>query len=136
MLVRLLSGVLGLFAVLNAAVLLTVPRSWFMSVPGVVDMGPFNPHLVRDLGAAALVVGLVLVWHAISRLPPVSGLWAAAGMFSFHALIHLSEDLTGARSMRAALVQDLPLVYLPALLTICLAAAAARKSWDSSTAKP
>lgn len=131
MLARLLSALLGVAAVLNAAIMLIAPRIYFTSVPGVVDTGPFNAHLVRDLGAAGLAAGLVLAWHAISRLPPLSGLWVAAGMFCFHALIHPSEFVAGGRTVRAALVQDLPLVYFPALVTVCLAVVAARKAAET-----
>jgi hypothetical protein len=34
--------------------------TWYASVPGVVETGPYNPHFVQDIGAAFLVAGLAL----------------------------------------------------------------------------
>lgn len=128
MFVRVISALLGLIYVGDAAFTLIAPHAWFAVVSGVADAGPYNQHFVRDIGAVALVVGLVLVWHAIAKRPPVSGLWVVAGLFSFHALIHLAELFAGERTLRAALEQDLGAVHVPALVVVCLAAWAQRQA--------
>jgi hypothetical protein len=42
--------------------MLAVPAIWYASVPGVSETGAFNPHFIRDIGAAYLIVGMTLPW--------------------------------------------------------------------------
>jgi hypothetical protein len=56
--------IVGLGLVANGLTMLAVPDAWYGLVPGVPQTGPFNPHFVRDIGAAYLVAGASL---AVSR---------------------------------------------------------------------
>jgi hypothetical protein len=50
------------FAILNVANglrMLAAPAGWFVGIPAAVpDTGPFNAHLVRDLGVVYAVCGV------------------------------------------------------------------------------
>ena len=48
----------------NALWMLAAPANWFETLPGVVHTGPFNVHLVRDVGCAYLTIGLLLALAA------------------------------------------------------------------------
>jgi hypothetical protein len=55
--------IVGLLQLVVAAMMLLAPQSFYGLVPGVNETGPFNPHFVRDVGAAFLVAGGGL-WYA------------------------------------------------------------------------
>jgi hypothetical protein len=75
----------------------------------VNETGPFNPHFVRDVGAAFLVAGGGLLWYARDvRARPAA--LAGAGFLALHALIHLWDGLAG-RERPVHLVHDLPLLF-------------------------
>ena len=57
---RLIAGVLAALTALNGSMMLFAGPSWYASVPGVSETGPFNPHFVQDIGAPFLVAGLAL----------------------------------------------------------------------------
>jgi hypothetical protein len=46
---------LGLGLAVNGLVMLGFPADWYPTVPGVIDVGPFNAHFIRDIGVAYLV---------------------------------------------------------------------------------
>jgi hypothetical protein len=46
--------VFGISLVANGVMMLAAAAGWYGAVPGVPDTGPFNPHFVRDIGAAYL----------------------------------------------------------------------------------
>ena len=48
----------------NGVVMLAAGRWWYGAVAGVPETGPFNPHFVKDIGAAYLVVGAAFAWLA------------------------------------------------------------------------
>ena len=94
MLFRLLSAGLGLFQTANGLAMILAPGWWFMTAPGVMATGPFNPHFVADVGLGFLAAGLALLacaWRP--RLRPV-GL-GASGFVVLHALFHLFHLLMG-----------------------------------------
>ncbi|MEO8115730.1 MAG: hypothetical protein ABI655_15180, partial [Phenylobacterium sp.] len=51
---RIIAGALGLLLAANGLYMLFAPAPWYGAVPGVPSTGPFNPHFVRDIGAAYL----------------------------------------------------------------------------------
>jgi hypothetical protein len=57
---RWIAGVLAVFNISNGLAMLFASSTWWASVPGVPDTGPFNPHFVEDVGAAFLMAGLAL----------------------------------------------------------------------------
>jgi len=114
-----LAWVLGLLAAANGVFMLVAPAAWYAIVPGVPDTGPFNTHFIRDIAAAFLVAGGALVWCARDARARPAALGSAA-FFTLHALVHLSDAITGRESIYQA-VHDLPTVYLGALLALWIA---------------
>jgi hypothetical protein len=118
---RLVAGLLGAFLGANALVQLLAPYWWYGVVPGVTATGPFNPHFVRDVGAAYLVVAGGLAAYAWRGRAAWPALAAAAGFLTLHAGVHVFDAVCGPRLWRDV-IRDLPGVYLPALITLALAA--------------
>ncbi len=115
--------VLGALAAANGVVMLAAPEPWFVRV--AADTGPFNIHLVRDVGAAYLTSGLAAVWAA--RIPAWRApLALAAALFQgLHGAIHLFEVASGVQPA-SHLLDDFPGVYLPTLLFVIVAITALR----------
>ncbi|HWF78405.1 MAG TPA: hypothetical protein VN694_14665 [Caulobacteraceae bacterium] len=107
----------------NGLVMLAAGRWWYGAVAGVPETGPFNPHFVKDIGAAYLVVGAAFAWLAARPAPEARGAaMAAAAFLALHAGIHLAEAV-GAPAGLADLARDFPGVILPALLAVWTVAA-------------
>src|SRR5690242_18735341 len=122
MIARVLSWLQAVVLGGNGLVMLFGGLWWYGAVPGVTATGPYNPHFVRDIGAAYLVCGIA---HAAFALRPVaawSALVAAAGFLTLHAGIHVFDAVCGTRPL-ADFMRDFGGVYLPALIAIGLAAA-------------
>jgi len=115
---------IGAGACLNGVWMLLDAERWFGLI--AASTGPFNVHLVRDIGAAYLTSGVALLWGA--RRPALRGpLGAVAGIFlGLHALTHVFEAASGVTSL-GHLLEDLPGVHLPALLVCWLAVASLRR---------
>src|SRR5438876_5844599 len=115
------AGVLALILGVNGAVMLFAGRWWYAAVPGVTGTGPYNPHFVKDIGAAYLVVGAALAWLAARPSSAARGAVAAAAAFlALHAFIHVADALAGMH-MAQDFVRDLGGIYLPAVLAVWLA---------------
>ncbi len=112
--------VLALISIANSLWMLAAPSNWFETIPGVVHTGPLNVHLVRDVGCAYLTVGLLLALAARWPRGALPLLIAVAVFLGLHALLHAWDIFAGRLPMSHA-VTDLPLVFLPAALTIALA---------------
>jgi hypothetical protein len=110
--------VLGLGCVANALWMLAGPMHWYHELPAAVpDTGPFNPHMVRDIGCAFLSVGAAQLWAAFRpawRAPLVA---VAALFLSAHALLHVYDTLAGNLPADHWWL-DAPGVYLPALALV------------------
>jgi uncharacterized protein YjeT (DUF2065 family) len=113
------AGILGMALTVNGLVMLGVPAGWYGAVPGVAATGPYNPHFVRDIGAAYVVAGVALVWFAKNpvALPAAQ---ASAAFLAIHALVHLWDAAAG-REHAHELLADLPGVFLPPALAIWIA---------------
>ena len=74
---------LGLILSANGIAMLAAPETWYLSVPGVAETGPLNPHFVRDIGCAYLVSGAALLW-----LARTASAWPAALAGSAFLLLH------------------------------------------------
>src|SRR5258708_12903307 len=61
---RSIAAVLAALTALNGVMMLFAGPTWYASVPGVSETGPYNPHFVQDIGAAFLVAGLALAARA------------------------------------------------------------------------
>jgi uncharacterized protein YjeT (DUF2065 family) len=116
---RKLAVILGIGLVLNALRMLAAPAAWYAAVPGVPETGPFNPHFVRDIGAAYLVAGAALVWFAASAAARPAA-QAGAAFLALHALIHLWDAAAG-REQAHQLLLDFAFIFLPAILAAWIA---------------
>ncbi len=106
----------------NGLIMLAAGLSWYRAVPGVTETGPFNPHFVKDIGAAYVVVGAAFAWLAARPSPVARGACAAAALFlALHAGVHVVDEL-GDPGGLADFVRDFPGVFLPALLAGWIAA--------------
>lgn len=123
MIYRWIAALLGGGLAVNALIQLARPLAWYDAVPGVPLTGPFNPHFVRDIGMAYLVVALGLVWFAARPRQGWPALVCAAAFLSLHAAIHVGDASCGGSAWRD-LVRDFPGVFLPALITAWIAWAA------------
>lgn len=104
---------LGAGATVNGLFMLFTSEGWFTAIAAYT--GPFNVHLVQDVGAAYVTAGIASLWAVRApafRLP----LAASAALFiGIHGLIHLVEVARGIQPA-VHLLEDFPGVYLPALL--------------------
>jgi dipeptide/tripeptide permease len=119
---RSLAVVLALAMGLNGVVMLAAGRWWYGVVPGVTTTGPFNPHFVKDIGAAYLVAGFAFAWLAWKPAAAGAQGAAAAGaaFLALHAGVHLAEAISDPAGL-AHLARDFPGVLLPALIAVWLA---------------
>src|SRR5580704_3388693 len=112
---RLLAALTGAAMGLNGLAMLFAGRWWYAAVPGVTETGPFNPHFVKDIGAAYAAAGASLVWLAARPSAAARGAVAIGALFlALHAAIHLAEAAGDPRGL-ADLARDFPAVILPAL---------------------
>lgn len=89
-------AVFGVGLLSNALWMLVGPLHWYNELPAAVpDTGPFNPHMVRDIGCAFLTCGVALIWAAM--VPAVRfPLTAMVTVFLVaHALLHIYDTATG-----------------------------------------
>ncbi|PPE73482.1 hypothetical protein C3942_11775 [Solimonas fluminis] len=111
-------AVLGLGLLANGLFMLLAPASWYPAVPGVSATGPYNPHFIRDIGAAYSVSGAGLL--ALLRWPQAWPAAIAGSAFQLlHALIHVFDALQG-RVAAGHLLNDALLVVVPALAALAL----------------
>jgi hypothetical protein len=114
-----LAWVIGIGLAPNGVMMVAVPFAWYMAMPGVTETGPFNPHFVRDIGAAYLVAGVALAWFAVyPRARPAAQ--AGTAFLTLHALVHLWDAAAGREHVHQLLI-DLPTVLLPPVLAIWIA---------------
>jgi hypothetical protein len=111
---RSIAAVVAALSVLNGSMMLLAGPTWYASVPGASETGPYNPHFVQDIGAAFLVAGLALAARAWRpRYWPAAV--AGAGFLAAHALIHLVAITTGHNHHAAF---DLVAIVLPSALAL------------------
>jgi len=108
---------------------LASPRSWYDNFPGgghawVAASGPYDEHLVRDVAAALLALGILLIWTAVTLAPAlvrvalVAWLVFAVPHFVYHLVNHeVLPALDNAASLGGLLFEVLlPLALLVATL--------------------
>lgn len=122
--------VLALFALGNAATglwMLASPAGWYHGLPGrVPDFGPLNEHFVRDLGSMFVMMGLGLAFAAVRPAARVPVLGMVSAWYVIHAVVHAYDTLRGYVGPEHW-VQDLPLVYGTAILTLVVTVLIARR---------
>ena len=110
--------ILGWLNLANGLWMLLAPAGWYHHLPAAVpDTGPLNPHFVRDIGAAFVTIGAVLLLAAPSRRV----LLAVTLFYVLHAVVHVTDLAAGRLGAEHWLI-DLPGVFLPALVlgALCL----------------
>lgn len=117
---RIVAGLLAAILGVNGLAMLFAGLWWYGAVPGVTATGPYNPHFVRDIGAAYLVVGGALGWFAWRPREAWPALVAVAAFLILHAGIHVFDAACGTKPL-ADVARDFAGVYLPALLTLAIA---------------
>ncbi|HEX3888111.1 MAG TPA: hypothetical protein VHW05_11495 [Phenylobacterium sp.] len=117
---RIVAAILAAVLGANGAVMLFAGLWWYGAVPGVTATGPYNPHFVRDIGAAYLVVGASLAAFAVRPRQAWPALVAAAAFLTLHAAVHVFDAACGTRPL-ADVTRDFAGVYLPALIALALA---------------
>lgn len=115
-----LTWTLAVILGLNGLAMLLLPETWYRSVPSVPPTGPFNPHLVRDVGCAYLVCAWALAWFALDPIRGAAAAITAAALQIAHAFLHI-WDLLAGRAELMFFLQDVVLVIVPALLMLWLA---------------
>jgi hypothetical protein len=115
----LVAWVLGIGLAANGLVMLGLPADWYATVPGVIGVGPFNAHFIRDIGVAYLVSGATLVWFAVNPVARPAA-QAGAAFLVLHALVHVWDAAVGREHVHQLLI-DLPTVFLPPALAIWIA---------------
>jgi hypothetical protein len=109
---------LGAGAIVNGLLMLVVSAEWFARIAAYT--GPFNAHLVQDVGAAYVTAGVAAFWAGRRPAWRVPLATCAALFLGIHGGIHLIEVLRGVQPA-VHLLEDLPGVYLPALLLAAIA---------------
>jgi uncharacterized protein YjeT (DUF2065 family) len=109
---------LGLLLAANGFLMLFDPAQWYAMVPGVPETGPFNPHFVRDIGAAFVVTGVAIAWLARDARAVPAAL-AGALFLTLHALIHVANAITG-RLHADHILSDLVTVFAPPAIALWL----------------
>jgi hypothetical protein len=117
---RIIAAALAAMLGANGLVMLFAGRWWYNAVPGVTATGPYNPHFVRDIGAAYLVTAAGLGWFAIRPREAWPALVGAAAFQTAHVAIHVFDAFNGTMPM-AHIIRDFAGVYLPTLLTVAIA---------------
>jgi hypothetical protein len=117
---RIVAGLLAAVLGANGLLMLFAGPAWYEAVPGVTATGPFNPHFVRDIGAAYLVAAGGLAWFGWRPLEAWPALVAAATFLTLHAAIHVFDATCGPTPLKDVL-RDSVGVYLPALMALGLA---------------
>jgi hypothetical protein len=129
----LLIWTVNLALIANGAFMLLWPETWYGFVPGVVDTGPFNPHFVRDIGSAYLVAGGSLLWFTLEKRARPAAI-AAAAFLALHAVVHLWDAVAGREAL-VQLLEDVPIVILPAALIFKVARPRRRSPKETSDAE-
>ncbi|MBD1583712.1 hypothetical protein [Pseudoalteromonas sp. S16_S37] len=114
-----LASVLGMLSLANGVFMLIAPETWYWLVPGVADRGPFNQHLVRDLGFIYALIGTAFIYGAFYvRYRLQLWLIPAAWLVS-HGIFHIWEIWVGICGPEFFVI-DFAGVTLPAFLSVCL----------------
>ena len=82
-------------------------------MPGVTATGPYNPHFVRDIGAAYLVTAAGPGVVRLASRAKAGRRWSRAAAFlTLHAAIHVFDAACGTKPL-ADVLRDFAGVYLP-----------------------
>lgn len=120
---RIVLSIIGLSYIINALVMWFAPHFWYETVPGIVEMGLYHKHLIRDVGLAYLVAGGGLIYGI--RHPAIAvyaALWPA-----LHALYHIAIFFDRGMALDSISATNLLLIQIPAWASLW---AAWVRRWD------
>ena len=117
---RIVLGLAAAFLAGDAIFQLAEPMAWYWTIPGVPLTGPYNPHFVRDIGAAYLAVVVGFAWFAWRPHQGWPALVAATTFLVGHAVIHIRDEACSADPL-AAMGRDAFGIHLFALLALACA---------------
>ena len=109
---RVIGAVIGAFYVVTGGWSLLAPLSFFSAV---ANFAPANIHLLHDLGAFQVGLGLALTMPVVLGAPLRASLIAVLGASILHVGAHIEDVNLGGH----------PYTDLPALTLICVALAVA-----------
>ena len=109
---RVIGAVIGAFYLLTGAWAFLAPSSFFSAV---ATFAPPNVHMLHDLGAFQVGLGLALTIPVALRVPLHAPLIAVLGASVLHVFAHLEDIRLGGH----------PTTDLPVLTLICVALAVA-----------
>jgi hypothetical protein len=127
LLTRILLALLAASAAWMGIWALVAPRSFFTDFPGlgwrwVVVDGPYNEHLIRDVGGLSLGLAVVNAVAAWRLTPALVATAAGAGLCVYlpHLLYHLGhrEELPAAQRLAEALALTAPVASAIVLLVL------------------
>ncbi len=84
---RLLILAIAVTYAVNSLLMLILPQFWYDTVPGISMLGPYNTHLVRDVGIVYLVSAGGFAWGL--RTQRAGFLLMASAWPALHAIYHL-----------------------------------------------
>lgn len=111
--------VLGLAMFLNGVVMLLVPFAWYKAVPGVIETGPFNQHLVRDIALLYALIGAAFIAGAFRPSARVACWGTSTVWLAGHAVFNFWEIAAGICGTDV-IPRDFPAVTLPAVLGLAV----------------
>jgi hypothetical protein len=119
-LIRIVSVLLAVLLAGNGLVMLFAGFWWYGVVPGVTATGPYNPHFVRDIGAAYVVAGGAMAAYVIWPRAAWSAVVGSAAFQLLHVGVHVFDAACGTKPL-ADVARDFAGVYAPAILTALIA---------------
>lgn len=106
----------GVFAILNAALIWGATELWYDRTPGVSQTGPLNLHFARDVGLAFLCSGLTLIFAAY-RGDKSIGVCGAAWLVS-HAVFHIWIWIARGMQLDLVALTNVLGIQVPAALAL------------------
>lgn len=113
------AALLGVLILGNGVFMTVAPESWYWTIEGVADRGPFNQHFLRDIGIIYMLIGLAFIGGAIYAKHRLILWLMPTAWLSCHAIFHVWEVIVGICEP-SALVVDFGGVTVPALLGLGL----------------
>ena len=111
----------GLAYGVNGLVMLFAPHFWYLTVPGIVEMGDYHRHLIRDVGLVYLIMGggfLAVVsmgreHHSAREITLFACLWP-----SFHGVYHMVIFFDRGMPLDTIALTNFLLIQIPAWLSL------------------
>lgn len=124
--------VIAILNLANGFWMLAAPERWYHDLPAAVpDTGPLNAHFVRDIGAAFITLGAVLLWGAFRLAERITMLAIVVLFYVLHAGIHVYDSSQGLVPPDHWYA-DIPAVYVPTVALIALLVALVRQETGPS----